>query len=124
MSYLILLFMIFCHIVDDYYLQGWLASAKQKKWWQNNAPQSLYKYDYIVALFMHSFSWAFMITLPLTIYYLLYGGQWYLSLFIANIIVHSVVDDMKANRMKINLIQDQTIHLMQIIATWFLCVVI
>ena len=124
MNYLILLFMIFCHIVDDYYLQGWLASAKQKKWWQNNAPQSLYKYDYIVALFMHSFSWAFMITLPLTIHYLLYGGQWYLSLFIANIIVHSVVDDMKANRMKINLIQDQTIHLMQIIATWFLCVVI
>ena len=24
--------MIFCHVVDDYYLQGWLASAKQKKW--------------------------------------------------------------------------------------------
>lgn len=26
----ILFTMIFCHIVDDYYLQGWLASAKQK----------------------------------------------------------------------------------------------
>ena len=28
----ILFTMIFCHIVDDYYLQGWLASAKQKTW--------------------------------------------------------------------------------------------
>lgn len=27
----ILFCMIFCHIIDDYYLQGWLASAKQKK---------------------------------------------------------------------------------------------
>ena len=30
--------MIFCHIIDDYYLQGWLASAKQKIWWEKNAP--------------------------------------------------------------------------------------
>ena len=27
----IVLWMIFFHIVDDYYLQGWLASAKQKE---------------------------------------------------------------------------------------------
>ena len=38
-----LLLMIFCHIVDDYYLQGWLALAKQKKYWQENAPDKLYK---------------------------------------------------------------------------------
>ena len=29
---LLLPLMIFCHIVDDYYLQGWLASGKQRKW--------------------------------------------------------------------------------------------
>ena len=28
----ILILMFFAHLVDDYYLQGWLASAKQKKW--------------------------------------------------------------------------------------------
>ena len=28
-----LLFMVFLHIVDDYYLQGILASMKQKQWW-------------------------------------------------------------------------------------------
>ena len=27
----ILILMFLAHIVDDYYLQGWLASAKQKK---------------------------------------------------------------------------------------------
>ena len=35
----IVLCMIFCHIVDDYYLQGWLASAKQKVFWKENAPE-------------------------------------------------------------------------------------
>ena len=45
-----LLLMIFFHIVDDYYLQGWLASAKQKEWWKQNAPQCLYQYDYIWAI--------------------------------------------------------------------------
>ena len=63
----IILAMIFCHIVDDYYLQGGLTSMKQKKWWQENAPQKLYKYDYIVALIMHSMSWSFMIMLPIAI---------------------------------------------------------
>ena len=44
---ILLLGMLFCHIVDDYYLQGWLASAKQKSWWEKNAPDELYKNDYI-----------------------------------------------------------------------------
>lgn len=57
--------MLFCHIVDDYYLQGILASMKQKKWWQENAPDKLYEYDYLIALLMHGFSWAFMIMLPI-----------------------------------------------------------
>lgn len=30
---LTLLGMLYLHIVDDYYLQGFLASAKQKEWW-------------------------------------------------------------------------------------------
>ena len=60
----IFLLMIFCHIVDDYYLQGWLASAKQKRYWEENAPDKMYKHDYIWALIMHSFSWTFMIMLP------------------------------------------------------------
>lgn len=43
----IILWMIFFHIVDDYYLQGWLAHTKQKSWWEKNAPDELYKHDYV-----------------------------------------------------------------------------
>ena len=115
---LVLIAMIFCHIVDDYYLQGWLASAKQQSWWEKNAPDELYKYDYIAALFMHSFSWTFMIMLTPTIYVLLVGGIWNPVVFVANLVIHMIVDDMKANKKKINLIQDQAIHMIQIVATW------
>lgn len=34
MKLYLLLGMLFLHIVDDYYLQGWLASARQKSWWK------------------------------------------------------------------------------------------
>ena len=115
-----LLTMIFLHIVDDYYLQGWLASAKQKKWWLENSPNKLYRYDYLWALFMHSFSWTFMVTLPITIkcsscirFYIL---------ILLNIIIHGFVDNLKANKLKINLIQDQLIHLLQIVITFLLLV--
>ena len=119
---IILLSMIFLHIVDDYYLQGWLASAKQKSWWEKNSPSELYKYDYIVALFMHSFSWSFMTMLSPTIALMIVSGKWNPILLIINLIIHMFVDDMKANKKKINLIQDQTIHMIQVICTWGLLI--
>lgn len=117
---IVLLFMVFCHIVDDYYLQGWLASAKQREWWKKNAPNEMYKYDYLVALFFHSFSWTFMMMLPLLIYTILFGGVYYQLLFIGNIVIHFYVDNEKANKKKINLVQDQLYHMMQIFGTWLL----
>ena len=68
MKIFILIVMLFFHIVDDYYLQGILAKMKQKKWWKENANNKKYKYDYIVALICHSFSWAFMIMLPIALF--------------------------------------------------------
>lgn len=116
--------MVFCHIVDDYYLQGWLASAKQKSYWEQNAPEKLYKYDYVAALFMHSFSWTFMVMLVPTVYdVILFRGTWYSLLFVGNVLIHMFVDDLKANKKKINLIQDQSIHMLQVIWTW-LCIVV
>lgn len=124
--------MIFCHIVDDYYLQGWLASAKQKEWWKQNAPYQLYKYDYVMALFMHSFSWSFMI-MAIPTYYAL-NSQYADNIdivsiqisvtFVLNLIVHMITDNAKANRKTINLIQDQLIHITQLIVTWLYLVVI
>lgn len=120
----ILLSMVFCHIVDDYYLQGWLASAKQKSWWKQNAPDKMYRYDYIMALFMHSFSWTFMIMLVPTIYIILFGGFYNPVLFLGNLLVHMAVDDAKANKKQINLVQDQLIHLGQIIITWVFMILV
>lgn len=131
---LLLLAMIFLHIVDDYYLQGWLASAKQKSWWEQNASDELYKYDYIMALFMHSFSWTFMVMLiptycTLTSRFVTNGDLTIVSTqiiftFILNLIIHMITDNSKANLKKINLIQDQLIHMLQLILIWIYLIVI
>ena len=117
MNIFILLSMIFLHIIDDYKLQGILASMKQKKWWQEQKEyKDLYKNDYLMALAMHSFSWTFMIMLPIAFSLNFNIGYWLLA-YIANWRVHAFVDDLKANKFKINLITDQLIHLGQIIIT-------
>ena len=118
---IIILSMLFLHIVDDYYLQGILASMKQKSWWEKNAPDDLYKHDYIVALLEHAFSWTFMIMLPILI-------AWWVEIiqvtfvefaimFVTNLVLHAFIDNEKANRKTINLIVDQSAHIFQIICT-------
>ena len=113
----IILCMIFCHIIADYNLQGWLASAKQKSYWEKNAPDQMYKHDYICALIMHSFSWTFMIMLPLMYAVGFKVNSFLLFLFISNIIMHAITDNFKANTKVINLWQDQSIHMYQIVIT-------
>ena len=112
------LLMLFCHIIDDYNLQGWLASAKQKEWWKKNAPEKMYEKDYVMALIVHSISWAFMIMLPIALYYGFNIGYEYIIAMIINTVVHAVVDNLKANEKKINLWVDQAIHLIQIAITY------
>ena len=114
-----LLTMIFLHIVDDYYLQGILAQMKQKKFWKEQAPDELYKYDYIWALIMHGFSWAFMIMLPLTKFRFDYPISFYGS-FIFNAIIHALIDHLKANVKILNLWADQLLHMVQIISTFIM----
>lgn len=113
---LILFAMIFLHIVDDYYLQGILAKMKQKSQWEENAPQEQYKHDYKVALIMHAFSWAFMIMLP----YIFIGINECVACIVVlvNATIHAIIDDLKANKKKINLVQDQTAHILQVFVTW------
>ena len=115
---MIYLTMIFLHIIDDYCLQGILASMKQRVWWiKQEGYKKKYKYDYVVALIMHSFSWAFMIMLPIA-YKMSFdiNALFCIALFI-NMLIHCIVDDLKANKNKINLITDQTIHIIQILIT-------
>ena len=122
MAYIfILLLMVFLHIINDYNLQGWLANAKQKSWWTINAPQDMYRHDYIVALFEHAFSWAFMVQLHVVVYdYFAFNNNNILYSIIAcisNMFIHAYIDNEKANKRTINLVQDQTMHFAQIILT-------
>ena len=119
----LLLLMIFAHIVDDYYLQGILASMKQKSWWKEHYPEEKYECDYTAALWMHSFAWSFMIHIPVVVV-LLYRNMMTVQnslvlsiLFWTNHWIHYLVDDLKANSKVLNLWQDQTIHVVQIFAT-------
>lgn len=108
------------HIVDDFYLQGILASMKQQSWWENQEGySSLYRNDYKMSLLIHSMSWSIMILLP-SMFILNTHPYAILAIFIINAAIHYYIDDLKANEKKINLVTDQTIHIMQVIATWVL----
>ena len=115
---LILILMLLGHLVADYTLQGWLADGKQKSWWRKifggreDAVPDKYKHDYIAALLCHALYWSIFICAPF------YASPWFLCAVMGNTIIHAIVDDLKANRMKINLIQDQLLHLIQILITF------
>lgn len=120
----ILFSMLFLNIVDDYYMQGILAKMKQKTWW-NNQPY-LYRNDWIIALIEHAFSWTFMILLPIAADIIIKGNLhnfYYLIAFAINMVIHAIVDNAKANLLKISLVTDQCIHIIQIIVTWLLYII-
>ncbi len=113
--------MILCHILDDFVFQPvCLSKMKQKTWWKehmfNERDNELYKNDHIAALVVHSISWSIMINLPL--FFLYIPDILLLISVILNAIVHFVVDDFKANKKKINLCFDQSIHFIQIVFTF------
>lgn len=115
---LIFFVMIFLHIVDDYYLQGCLAKMKQESFWKDIIKDyPICKFDYLVALLCHGFSWSFMVHLPFTI--ITFKDEKYSSIIlwslISNAFLHSFIDNLKCNCKVINLVIDQTLHLIQII---------
>lgn len=114
----ILAAMIFLHIIDDYVLQApCLCDLKQKSFWEKNAPDKLYRFDYIIALIMHAFSWSFMIMLPIAFAINFDVGGAFIFILLFNTVMHAVVDNLKANKKVINLWVDQVTHIMQIFTT-------
>jgi phosphate/sulfate permease len=114
--------MIFCHIVDDYYLQGILASMKQKAWWEKQEGYSnKYAGDYMMALIAHAVSWSFMVHLIL-FFFNIPGMAIYISI-ILNAIFHAYIDNEKANKKSINLVTDQSCHFLQIAVTWMIFII-
>ncbi len=127
----ILLIMIFLHIKEDFN-QGIIADLKQKSWWKKNEPDKMYKNDYKIVLFLHAFSWTFVMMLPVVIYAIMnnvFNDKkiyyfFIIAVFIGNLIIHYIIDDMKANKRTINLMTDQLIHIGQIVYMWILVFII
>lgn len=111
----ILVLMLLGHLVADYTLQGWLADGKQESWWKKVCGGEIpdkYKNDYIAALYCHALYWSIFVCAPF------YASSNFLPAIILNTLVHAIVDDLKANQKRINLVQDQLIHLAQILLTF------
>lgn len=112
--------MILAHMIADYSLQGWLANGKQRKWWVDQVKsfngedldKTKYKNDYKCALLCHALYWSILVCLPL------YWSPWFSAFVVGNTVVHYIVDDLKANKFKLNLIEDQVLHFLQILATF------
>ena len=115
-----LLAMLFMHIVDDYYLQGILAKMKQKSWWKEQVPdldKTRYRHDYLVALVEHAFSWSCcVLALPALVWHV--PGRLLLPLVAVNTYMHAIVDDGKANARVFSLLEDQLMHVVQVLMSW------
>lgn len=121
------------HLLADYALQGCLSELKQKRWWTTQMKQlyesfdkkyqtyelkwkirQKYKYDYMAGLFCHALMWTLVTFFPL----MWFCSSWtFTGVVLVNTLVHFVVDHMKANVHRLNLVQDQLIHLEQVVAT-------
>lgn len=117
------------HLIDDFVLQmGCLNKLKQKQWWikeceKENVDYRFYEDDYLVALFLHGLEWSIMISLPFI--YLIWIGEWnnnntIVIMIIINAFIHAIIDHLKANLFKINLLTDQLFHIFQILLLYFI----
>lgn len=129
---LFLIIMLFLHVFADFNMQGILASMKQQSWWSEQAQNhkisladvlGRYKNDYKMALAAHAFEWSFVVLLPLFVLCFTDLAYWprviiYLCLIASNTWFHAMVDDSKANKQQLNLVEDQILHLVQIVVSW------
>lgn len=132
----ILIMMILLHIVEDFHLQGILTNLKQKDWWIKELRKfpynpdvwwDKYKHDYKVGLIVHSIENAVFVILPFMINDLYYTFTvkssnnffiaWIIDLLLVGI-SHYKIDNLKCNKLRINLIVDQLLHLAIIVVIW------
>lgn len=121
----ILILTILCHVLDDFVLQPvCLSKLKQRDWWLENVKDiKKYANDYRAALIIHGLSWSGMILLPYLLLTPTINEAMVLGIFLGNGFLHAMIDDLKANKRKINLVEDQMAHTVQIVITiLILCV--
>lgn len=145
---IILLVSLFFHVVADFSLQGILSSMKQKEWWSNEISKmdvdetkkikmnSHYRNDYKICLLAHGFHWSVITFVPSFIIlfftqnvnasfisYLEINLLKFVLILIVNTVFHIYIDNLKANKFEINLIEDQYWHYVQILLTCILLIV-
>ena len=145
----VLFFMVLMHIIEDFHLQGIMGNMKTKSWWDelfqnvyaktDNPEQAKWvkeyqkkaKFDYVPVLLLHGFEWSMFIHMPvLAVYWFTQGVVLFDSTFmyvlcaviIIQGLIHSMVDDIKANGLGISLVTDQSIHLIQILVSYLILV--
>ena len=108
--------MVFCHAIEDFHVQGILANLKQQSWWyEQTGYDKKYRNDYIPSILIHGFEWSMFIHIPLLFFYG-FTAPIFISLAV-NTFIHAHIDHLKCNRHKLNLIQDQVLHTVQIVVT-------
>ena len=123
----IILFCVLGHFLADFTLQGCLAQMKQKQWWIdtinhynaehiNKLPYGKFRKDWRAALCAHGLYWALITFLPVILFTKTTDAA-LIGIIFVNAVVHSLIDDLKANLHFINLRQDQTAHFIQIALT-------
>lgn len=120
------LLMILGHFIADFTLQGWFANGKQEMWWREQCADEdnmeferrwkKYGNDYKCAMFEHGLYWSLITFSPL-FFFTQISAIALLIIVVANAVFHAWIDDLKANQFKINLIQDQLCHFIQIAIT-------
>jgi len=140
---LVILLTFLAHTIADFHLQGILATMKQRQWWVNQIDDATvkeiaeyftpgtieeqdldifkkqllgrYSADYMVALIIHGLEWSICVSLPaLLLLDTHIDGVFAILFTVAMGMLHSIIDDMKANSHSINLVQDQLLHICQI----------
>ena len=122
----VLLLMFLFGIIDDFVLQPiCLSKLKQKRYWIEECKKynlNILKYDtdYITALLIHGLSWSIMIHVPLMFLGGIRDDFFLLLSVLLNTVIHAIIDNLKANKLKINLDVDQCLHGLQIVITWII----
>lgn len=111
--YVALLLMLTMHIIEDFHIQGKMADMKQSSFWEKY--DSRYGGDYIPVLILHGIEWSVLVTIPLMVADGFQTSAGLVVLIFVNAFLHSYIDHLKCNEFRINLIQDQTIHITQIV---------
>jgi len=146
------LLMLLAHIIEDFHLQGRMADMKQKAWWYHSIQDAVidterragrttdvqdpsfksfvdmrmeqYGKDYIPILILHGFEWVICVSIPVMIYTGFELSTGYLVMMTAMAFVHAYVDHMKCNKLVFNLVEDQAIHIAQVVVLWAIALVI